>query len=380
MSANLDRRESGEAAVLLVGEPAWHREGTVVPRGHPAERDLALALELAGLDFEVEKRRHYIHIEDTGPNGLKAFQSKVSRKAWSVVRKDRMEVIGTVGDIWHPLQNRDAFACLEPALDAGLATIETAGSLEDGARVWMMAKVDADEVVRRVFDIEPGEVPDLEALFGEVLPFALFFNDHSGSSKARIKETGVRVVCRNTLDWSLGKDEGFAVEVEHTTNVEENYKLATDLLFKNLVERFRALATYRETFRQTYLPERAFQRFVLDVAVPVKQLEEKIRRRDGTAHTETALEKATARRLRIRKLWEEGDGHTGNHTAWEAWNGVIQWLDHGNPDHPEGPNFRGSRVNSLNRGSLGKVKSTTFRRLLDYARSPEDERALMLSN
>jgi hypothetical protein len=38
MPAELDYTK-GFAAVMTVGETAWHREGTNVPRGHPAERD-----------------------------------------------------------------------------------------------------------------------------------------------------------------------------------------------------------------------------------------------------------------------------------------------------------------------------------------------------
>lgn len=377
MSAELDRKGNGEAAVMLIGQPAWHREGTVLPEGHPATRDLALAMEVSGTDFEVEKRRHAIPVTD--PETGEVTWTK-SLDSWSVVRTDRQQVIGTVGDVWQPLQNAQAFGCLGPALEQGLADIETMGSLSDGRWVWLLAKVNQGEVTRRVFeaistsDTRPLDQRRREAdmvaeMFSEVLPYAAFVNNHSGQAKATIKETGVRIVCRNTLDLAMGRDDGFTVEVEHTTNVQDNYKAATALLFANLAKRFRQLAIYRDLFQATVLPDPVFQDCILDVAVPIVHLERKIQRRDDNGHTRAALEKASSRRSRIRDLWEEGAGHTGDHSAWEAWQGVIQWLDH--DEGPTGPAFRGSRLNSLQRGSLGDVKGKTFRKLMAHCSADE---------
>jgi phage/plasmid-like protein (TIGR03299 family) len=383
MPAELDYTK-GFAAVMTVGETAWHREGTNVPRGHPAERDLDLALQISGLDFEVEKVPHAAMIEHKKyvpvSAGIDAVTTDVeyvvSEDAWSVLRTDIKKVVGTVGGQWHPLQNVKAFAPIRPALDEGIARIETAGSLRDGKHVWMMVAFDKEAIVERVYADEDtrAAVFKVEELLNEILPYGLFMNDHSGQGKAVVKKTGIRVVCANTLDWSLKSEDGFSIAVRHTQNVEESYRIASEMLFKHIAVEIAKLATYRETFRETILPERGFKRFVLDKAVPVAQLENRIMRREGNKRTETALAKAGEKRLEIRRLWEDGDGHVGDHSAWEAWNGLIQWLD-----HSDQAGFRGSRINALLKGELGRVKRGTFGRLLSYASADREDRALMLN-
>jgi len=61
---------------------------------------------------------------------------------------------------------------------------ETAGSLHEGRKVWMLAKL-----------------PNSYTLGGEeIAPYLVFSNSHDGNSSIRVAMTLIRVVCQNTLN------------------------------------------------------------------------------------------------------------------------------------------------------------------------------------
>jgi phage/plasmid-like protein (TIGR03299 family) len=388
---------TNEAAVISVRHTPWHRLGKVLAE-HPS---LDEALRLAGLAWEVKKVPHEALIEIAcsacggegyvrgGPCWLcegartRTIRSK-SKDAYSVVRMDRHEVIGTVGSYWAPLQNEEAFGVLRPLLDTGLANIETAGSLRRGKDVWMMVAFDQQEIVRRVHELDPEAAKLAEEIMGEILPFGLFTNNHSGEAKARIKETAIRVVCHNTYSAAMGSDEqGTSVEVSHSGDVAANYEAAANLMLQGVAKRWAAMVEAKRTLQATELTRDAFHTLVLEPAVPIRHLELRIQRRDVTSRTKGALEKAHTRRQGIADRWERGVGQTGDRSAWEAYQGFVEWADHdldaipglkaGNSQAAE------KRAVSLHTGVLGQLKGRIARRLLDYAVADEDKRAAILA-
>jgi hypothetical protein len=96
------------------------------------------------------------------------------------VRTDRDEVLGIVSQRYQPLQNRDAFEVLEPLLDAGLATLETGGSLRRGRDAWMLVRFRVDSPVVR------------ELFADEVIPFGLISNSHAGQWRVVVQESPLR--------------------------------------------------------------------------------------------------------------------------------------------------------------------------------------------
>lgn len=379
MPAELDRNdETGEAAVAAVGgsESMWHREGVGLPDGVGLDE----ALELGGLDWEVDKRKVYIRKDDEEPGdvgfaGHDRFQEAAD--CFVVVRLDRMEVLGQVGTTYTPIQNRDAFGALEPMLDGDLARIETCGSLRRGQDVWMLVRFDEERLLNRIGDEDPDAADRAGDMFEEIRPYGLITNNHAGARKVTLKETPVRVVCMNTLSSALSGQGDMTVEVIHSKNVEKNVRQAAEMLFGRLAARYGTVANVREVLRDTTLPEPAFDRLVLDPVVPVTHLEEKIRRGEGTAHTKTALRKAGRKRREIKTMWTKGEGHAGDQSAWEAYNGLVQVLDHSRTWEPNRSNS--SRAKSEFSGKIGNSKSKVANRLVRFARADEDQREAMLA-
>lgn len=148
----------------------WHGLGTRVAEALSSKE----ALQVAGLDWKV--RAQEIYTED----GIKITGMKAN------VRDKDQKILGVVTDKYQIVQNEEAFAFTDELLGYGVR-YETAGSLQDGKRTWMLAKL--PEEYRLVGD--------------EVIPYLVFSNSHDGSGAIKVALTPVRVVCQNTLNLAL---------------------------------------------------------------------------------------------------------------------------------------------------------------------------------
>lgn len=95
-------------------------------------------------------------------------------------------VLGVVTDRYKVVQNEDAFAFTDKLLGEGV-TYETAGSLQDGRRTWLLAKLPQRYIIS-------GD---------EITPYLVFMNTHDGTGAIKAAMTPVRVVCMNTLNLAL---------------------------------------------------------------------------------------------------------------------------------------------------------------------------------
>ncbi len=148
----------------------WHDLGTRVEEA-PGSKE---ALALAGLDWKVVQKP--IVTEDGLPvNGFKAN-----------IRDRDSQVLGVVTNRYKVVQNEDAFAFTDKLLGEGV-TYETAGSLQDGRRTWILAKLPQRYIIS-------GD---------EITPYLVFMNSHDGTGAIKAAMTPVRVVCQNTLNLAL---------------------------------------------------------------------------------------------------------------------------------------------------------------------------------
>ena len=273
------------------------------------------------------------------------------------------------------LPNREAFEPLRPALDAGLAAVEAGGVLREGRQVWMLVRFDRDNVLRTARGKASGPLDAgfrqlVDTLEGEpgggILPYGLLFNDHSGSQDALVQQTAIRVVCANTLEWALRRECGLSTRIPHRAGVRRPFAQAVEKLFQELVPGYQALADQRAVLKGTTLTEEEFSELVLrglppTTLPPPKRTDPSRPGIKGLLEWMEEIQRGG--RSEVRRLWEEGAGHRGDRSAWEAYNGLVQWLDH-SPLLASGED----RLSGLLHGRLGSTKQRVYGRLLAHAK------------
>ena len=120
--------------MMYVGEKPWHGLGKRLENAATS----AEAIKAAGLDWKVTKEPLFLE----GGTRLE--------KALATVREDTGAVLGVVGKVYQPLQNKDAFKFFDAVVGIKEAMYHTAGALGDGECVWILAKLPG--VVRVVGD------------------------------------------------------------------------------------------------------------------------------------------------------------------------------------------------------------------------------------
>jgi len=163
-----------DTAFYANDEKPWHYEDTKDRITVTAEiPNVTRALELSGTDYEVVSTPVFVNGQEV--EGYKA----------NVVDND---VLGIVSDRYQICQNRDAFAFVDQILESDIAEvkIETAGSLFNRRKVWILARL-----------------PD-RLILGEVIEAYLFFtNGHDGKSAITVGLTNRRIACNNMLQMTL---------------------------------------------------------------------------------------------------------------------------------------------------------------------------------
>ena len=132
------------------------------------------AIKLAGLDWNVVSR---VVVDKT--TGIEIPNWKAN------VRDIDNSVLGMVSGRYQIVQNEEAFAFTDSLLGEGV-TYETAGSLNGGKRVWMLARLEGRDLAGEKID-----------------PYLVFTNSHDGKGSVRVAMTPIRVWCSNTLNLAL---------------------------------------------------------------------------------------------------------------------------------------------------------------------------------
>lgn len=167
--------------MMYVREKPWHGLGTKVDEA-PTSAD---ALRLAGLDWTVEQK----NIQLCGGAKIQNYKANV--------RSSDGQVLGIVSDRYKIVQNKDAFEFTDSII-GGDVRYETAGSLNGGRKIWLLAKL-----------------PEAEIAGDKTEPYMVFSNTHDGSGAIRVAMTPIRVVCNNTLNLALDSAKR-AWSVRHT--------------------------------------------------------------------------------------------------------------------------------------------------------------------
>lgn len=238
---NFNERK-GTHSFATHSEKAWHGLGQVVDKAMTA----AEAIELANLDYEVEKTPLICKIDD---DTMPEFKDK-----FATYRKDTKVPLGIVGSRYEIVQNRDAFAFFDAIIDAGEAIFETAGVLGDGERIFVTAKLPSDMLVG-------GEVCE---------KYIILTNSHDGTSSIIAGFTTIRVCCSNTLQAAL-RGLSNKVHIEHRSGAKERLSEA----YKVMGIASKYMTEVNEIFEQmtkTKVSDEELQKYIIDVMSPEKKV------------------------------------------------------------------------------------------------------------
>lgn len=278
MAANLE-------SIFYVRETPWHGLGTKVMEA-PASRE---ALQIAGLDWKVLQEPIYT----TEKELIEGFKVNV--------RDTDRRVLGVVSDRYKIVQNQEAFSFTDELLGEGVR-YETAGSLQNGRKVWLLARMPHEYIIS-------GE---------RITPYLVFFNSHDGSGAIKAALTPIRVVCQNTLNLALSTAKR-SWSMIHTGNIQGKIQEARDTLF--LAEKYMdSLGKEFESLRKKKLSDRQVQEYI-EILLPIE---------DGSTPQQIRNMKRLREDLKMR-YYDAPDLKDLGNNGYRFVNAVSDFATHGNP-------------------------------------------------
>lgn len=189
MAANVE-------TMFYTREKPWHGLGVEVKEA-PTSKD---ALIMAGLNWQVVQKP----IMTEEGHLIEGYKANV--------RETDQQVLGVVSNRYKVVQNEEAFTFTDALLGEGV-TYETAGSLQNGRRTWMLARLPHQYIIS-------GD---------EITPYLVFMNAHDGTGSIKVAMTPIRVVCQNTLNMALSTARR-SWSCNHTGDIADKMTEARDTL------------------------------------------------------------------------------------------------------------------------------------------------------
>lgn len=358
-------------AIFTTRVPSWHGVNNTVfaePMTNVAE-----ALRAIGLDWEVglgqllavAPGKPLSAYRENGHFHIPVDEAYLVPTHRATIRSDMPgEAMGCVGNRYVPLQQLAAFGPYQPLLDAGAGWLETGGSIRNGRDVWMLMRLNLD-----AFDNEL-----VKEVYGEegILPYALITNNHSGWRKAAALQCAIIVVCGNTFRAATSvlhalREAEKAVEIRHTGDVGQKMDEAVEQLFARFTKGHIRTAIQLRLLRAAKLNEKQWGKLVLDAIAPLPK------KQPATKRQETGRDRVIGRRNRLTELWQgDGDGVTGDGSAYEGMMAVTQGLQHD-------PLFasRGDELASLFDGTKAVLERRAIGNLLGHVLKATEGKKLM---
>jgi len=303
MAHEITVRQNGTAEAAFAMMPAWHGLGAVLD--HPmSSREALTAAQLDWLVVQQKLGRFSEHTDGGGEwreiHGMKAN-----------VRGDTGLFLGTVSDAYKVVQNTEAFEFLDALVTEGQMTYESAFSLSGGRKVVLLGRLPGvDQVV---------EGDDL-------LRYVLLSLCHDGTGAIKFGPTSTRVVCANTYRIALDKDGDRMtsmdeLSISHMGDVRSKLERAREILTA-ANQQFDVHAAASRELAKRKLSVAEWMQY-LDIMCP--ELDE-----HDPDWTERRADAIARTRLSVRAAYHnERQSIEGiEHSAWAAFNAVVEHIDH----------------------------------------------------
>lgn len=226
-------------SMAYAGETPWHGLGNSVSNNLTPKQ----MCKKAGCDWGIELQDMYLKSGHRVPD------------AKALVRDKDNRILSVVGSGYKPLQNEEAFDFFKKFVQAGHMTMETAGSLQDGKYIWVLAKINAD------FKLGKGD---------EIKNYLLMCSPHVHGKAMTMLYTAVRVVCWNTLTAAL-RGNGALFRMPHSQSFDYYTRNAAEQalgLVTNQAKEFKEASTLlsKKSINEKKLNEYFFQVLEFDPA------------------------------------------------------------------------------------------------------------------
>lgn len=285
------RRDPQVETMAYVGEEPWHGLGNKVEAGVTDEQ----MVKAAGLDWNVRLVPLFTKLE--------AKYNELTGRI-GMVRDDTGALLDIVGSRYQPAQNHEILRFFREYVAVGDMTLETAGSLTGGQRIWALARLSKE------FKLKGGDL---------MRTFLLLMNPHQYGKGMIIKLVEERVVCRNTVTIALA-EAGKQVKLWHNRPFDEAVQQSAKVRLGIALERHEQFQEQAEMLAAKEIDEK---QAVKAAAVAFGEDEE--------LHEKPTADHSRAVR-RVIDLWNgEGIGsqlESAKGTAWGLLNGVTQFVDH----------------------------------------------------
>ena len=208
----------GVAQMAYAGAKPWHGLGA------PVSNDLTPSQmqSKAGLNWEVYKTPLFAEVAG----------KKINVGKQALVRNSDDKILDVIGDDWNPVQNSEAFEFFSEYVMAGDMEMECAGSLKGGKNVFALAKV------KESFSVNGDDQVD---------SYLLFSNPHEYGKAIDIRFTPIRVVCNNTLTFSLNSASKNFVKLNHRTTFDPDMVKAQMGLASEKFAQYKEMAEFLST-------------------------------------------------------------------------------------------------------------------------------------
>ena len=278
---------NGVAQMAYAGQKPWHGLGTEV------SNDLTPVqmMEKAGLDWTVHEVESYVDFDgDKIPTGQK-----------SLIRSSDKKVLTNVGEGWNPVQNEEAFQFFAEYVAAGDMEMHVAGSLKEGRNVFALAKV------KESFSILGDDQVD---------SYLLFSNPHEYGKAIDVRFTPVRVVCNNTLTFSLQAASKNFVKLNHRSKFDADLVKSQMGLAHEKFAQYKEMAEFLSSRR--YTAESLIQFYNEVFPFTHKSAEEVTKAEDLSKNAKAAMD----------VLYTQPGANYAEGSWWQALNSVTYLTDH----------------------------------------------------
>lgn len=315
---------NNQANVAFVGETPWHGLGQKLTPNQPLE----IWAKEAGLNWIAVEHPLFLATTPTDDNGLERLNGYKCMK-----RSDTGMTLAVLKSGYKVVQPMEVLDFHRSLIEKMGFTMETAGVLMGGKRVWALART-GEELTLMGQD--------------KVNGYVLVATSFDGSMATVVSRTSVRVVCWNTLQLSVGADGKRAdVRIPHIAHfnadmIKGRLGLETNEVWAMFNDQALAMAERKVTREEAV-------RFILSTFYP------NVDQDADLLMVDKPMEKKVAS---IINLFEHGVGQntrSAQGTAWGLVNAVTRWSD-----HVRGTHTIDARLNRAWFGDSATIKARAF--------------------